>query len=103
MIITRDNENIIIKPNEAINMAAVQQLIDYINVLEIASEKQGSEADAAALADEVDKKWWAENKRRFLKWSLSLIAIFYSARVLQLKNKINFPVFFLENFQICSA
>ena len=67
MIITRDNDNIIIKANQSINMAAVQQLIDYINVLEIASQKKGSEEEAAALAEDVDKKWWANNKHRFLK------------------------------------
>ena len=67
MIITRDNDNIIIKANQSINMAAVQQLIDYINVLEIASQKKGSEEEAATLAEEVDKKWWANNKHRFLK------------------------------------
>ena len=67
MIITRDNDNIIIKASQSINMAAVQQLIDYINVLEIASQKKGSEEEATALAEEVDKKWWMDNKHRFLK------------------------------------
>lgn len=67
MIITRDNDNIIIKPSQSINMAAVQQLIDYINVLEIASGKQGTEEEAAALANKVNKKWWTENKQHFLK------------------------------------
>ena len=67
MVIERDNENIIIKASKSINMASVQKLIDYINVLEIASQKQGTEEEAAKLADEVDKKWWQENKHRFLK------------------------------------
>lgn len=67
MVITRDNQNIIIKPNENVNMVAVQKLIDYINVLEISSQKQGTLEEAAELAEEVDKKWWQENKRRFIK------------------------------------
>jgi len=67
MVIERDNENIIIKADKSINMSAVQKLIDYINVLEIASQKQGTEEEAASLAEEVDKKWWQENKHRFLK------------------------------------
>jgi hypothetical protein len=67
MVIERDNENIIIKADKSINMGAVQKLIDYINVLEIASQKQGTEEEAARLAEEVDKKWWLENKHRFLK------------------------------------
>ena len=67
MVIERDNENIIIKADKSINMSAVQKLIDYINVLEIASQKQGTEEEAARLAEEADKKWWQENKSRFLK------------------------------------
>ena len=67
MVITRDNQNIIIKPNENVNMVAVQKLIDYINVLEIFSQKQGTLEEAADLAEEVDKKWWQENRHRFIK------------------------------------
>ena len=47
-------------------MEAVQKLIDYINVLEITSQNQGTEEQAAALAKEIDKNWWSENKHRFL-------------------------------------
>ncbi|GAB3981701.1 hypothetical protein GCM10028806_51860 [Spirosoma terrae] len=67
MVITRDNNKIIIQAVSSINMDAVQRLIDYINVLEITANNQGTEEQAAALADEIDRNWWAENKKRFLK------------------------------------
>lgn len=67
MVITRDNNKIIIQAVSSINMDAVQRLIDYINVLEITANNQGTEEQAAALADEIDRNWWAENKNRFLK------------------------------------
>jgi len=47
-------------------MAAVQKVIDYINVLEIAAQSKGTEEQAAELAKEVDANWWKENKYRFL-------------------------------------
>jgi len=67
MVITRENNKIIIQAVSSINMDAVQRLIDYINVLEITANNQGTEEQAAALADEIDRNWWTENKKRFLK------------------------------------
>ncbi len=66
MVITRQDKNILIQTNGSINMEAVQRLIDYINILEITSQNQGTEEQAAELARDVNKKWWSENKSRFL-------------------------------------
>lgn len=66
MVIERLNEDIIIRPVGKINMAAVQKVIDYINVLEIAAQNQGTEEEAGELAREVNVNWWKENKHRFL-------------------------------------
>ncbi|GAB2565165.1 hypothetical protein [Spirosoma areae] len=66
MVITRQDKNILIQTNGSINMEAVQRLIDYINVLEITSQNQGTAEQAAELARDVNKKWWSENKSRFL-------------------------------------
>ncbi|MCF0054075.1 hypothetical protein LXM25_28640 [Dyadobacter sp. LJ53] len=66
MVITRQDRNIIIEASDSINMDAVQKVIDYINILEIAAKNQGTEKDASDLAKHVDKNWWAENKSRFL-------------------------------------
>ena len=66
MVIERINQDIIIKPAEGINMEAVQKVIDYINVLEISAQNQGTEEQAEELAKEVNANWWEENKHRFL-------------------------------------
>jgi hypothetical protein len=66
MVIERSNQDIIIRPTKAINMDAVQKVIDYINVLEIASQNLGTEEQAAELAKEIDTEWWEENKHRFI-------------------------------------
>lgn len=66
MVIERENNTIVIRPNGTINMEAVQKVIDYINVLEIVAKSQGTEEQAAQLAREVDNNWWQANKHRFL-------------------------------------
>jgi hypothetical protein len=66
MIIEQTGEGILIKTTAPVNMKAVQKIIDYFTVLEIASRSKGTEEQAAKLADEVDTKWWQENKHRFL-------------------------------------
>ena len=67
MVVERTEQGILIKTTVPVNMKAVQKIIDYYTVLEINARAKGTEEEAAALADEVDKKWWAENKHRFLK------------------------------------
>jgi len=67
MVIEQTEQGILIKTTAPVNMKAVQKIIDYFTVLEITSRSQGTEEQAAQLADEVDKKWWQENKGRFLK------------------------------------
>jgi hypothetical protein len=67
MVIEQTEQGILIKTTAPVNMKAVQKIIDYFTVLEITSRSKGTEKQAARLADEVDKKWWQENKGRFLK------------------------------------
>lgn len=67
MIIERTSEGILIKTTVPTDTRSAQRVIEYFNLLEIASHKQGTEKEAALLADEVDRKYWEANKHRFLK------------------------------------
>lgn len=67
MVIERHNEKIIIEPLSSINMNAVQKVIDYINALELVSQNEGTEEQAAELAREVNRDWWQKNRRRFVE------------------------------------
>lgn len=66
MVIERLNQDIVIRPATGINMGAVQKVIDYINMLEITAQNQGTEEQADELAKEVNANWWKENKHKFL-------------------------------------
>ncbi|WP_184550521.1 hypothetical protein [Mucilaginibacter sp. FT3.2] len=67
MTIEQTDQGILIKTTAPVNMKAVQKIIDYFSVMEIVSRNQGTEEQAGELSNEVDKKWWQENKHRFLK------------------------------------
>ena len=64
MVITRDHRQIVIQANDSVNMAAVQKVIDYINILEITAQNQGTDEQAAMLAKQVNQSWWSDNKDR---------------------------------------
>jgi hypothetical protein len=68
MVIERDNENVIIKVNPSlVGMDEVQRVIDHFRILESNSQNKGTQQEADALAREINKEWWAENKHRFIK------------------------------------
>jgi len=67
MVIERTDEGILIKTTAAVNLRALQRIIDYCNALEISSRAQGTQEQADELARESQKGWWKENKHRFIK------------------------------------
>ncbi|MBO0953344.1 hypothetical protein [Fibrella forsythiae] len=69
MVITRVDQTILIQASDSVIMQAIQKLIDYINVLEITAQNQGTEEQAAELARQIDQSWWQANKARFLPLS----------------------------------
>lgn len=67
MVTERQNQDIVFRLNGSVDIRAAQKLLDYFNVLETISKNQGTEEQAAELAREVDKEWWAANRSRFIK------------------------------------
>jgi len=67
MVVERQNNEIIIRLPGSMNIDAIQKMVDYFNVMEIVSQNKGTEEQAAELAREVNKKWWTENRSRFIK------------------------------------
>lgn len=67
MVIEQTKEGLLIKTTAPYDIKAVQRIIDYFNVLEVVSEAKGTQEQADELASEVNKKWWAENKSKFIK------------------------------------
>ena len=62
-----DNEKIVMTFENKINAFDIQSLIDYAGYLEATARSQAKQADVDALADEVNRNWWNNNKHRFIK------------------------------------
>jgi hypothetical protein len=64
-VIRENNEIKISLPDNLIDINEVQNLLDYFRFREISSKSKGTQKDADALANEINKSWWDKNKRRF--------------------------------------
>ncbi|RMG24124.1 MAG: hypothetical protein D6730_13155 [Bacteroidetes bacterium] len=66
MIIERTSEQIIIKLPLTINIEEIQRFLNYLRYKELTAKSRATQADADALAKDVNKSWWEKNKQRFL-------------------------------------
>lgn len=68
MLIERPNNNqITITVSSSIDSYGLQRLIDYAQYLEATAKSKAKQSDVDKLADEVNAKWWAKNRKRFIK------------------------------------
>jgi hypothetical protein len=67
MVIERNNNEIIFRLPADIDTAGFERIINYFKYKEAIRNSVGTEEQANQLADESKKRWWVENKERFLK------------------------------------
>ena len=67
MIIERTNKEIIIRLPGNVNTNGLQRLVDYLTYKEVTAKSKAKQSDIDALAKEVKKGWWSENRGRFVK------------------------------------
>lgn len=67
MTIERENDNLVIKLDDSVDMKAVQKIIDYFNLMDSIAKNQGTEDQVEELAMESHKDWLKENKHRLSK------------------------------------
>ncbi|WP_426671539.1 hypothetical protein ACPPVU_09900 [Mucilaginibacter sp. McL0603] len=67
MVIERTNNEIIFRLPADIDIAGLQRIVNYLKYKEAIRKSEGTEEQANKLADESKKRWWAENKGRFIK------------------------------------
>ena len=61
------NNETVIRIPASIKFAYLQQFIDYITVKSLISKSEATEEEIFALTEEIQTKWWRENKHRFIK------------------------------------
>ena len=67
MVIERTDNEIIFRLPADMDTAGLQRIVNYLKYKEVIRNSQGTEEQANQLADESKKRWWAENKKRFIK------------------------------------
>ena len=67
MIIERTNKEVIIRLPGNVNTNGLQRLVDYLTYKEVTAKSKAKQSDIDALAKEVKKGWWSENRGRFVK------------------------------------
>jgi hypothetical protein len=66
MKIERTNNELIIRLSDKADPDGVQRLINFLRYQEATTGSKAKQKAVDALASEVNKSWWEENKDRFL-------------------------------------
>jgi hypothetical protein len=66
MLIERTKSEIVIRVSSKLSTYGLQRLVDYLQYLELTATSKAKQSDVDALASEVNKNWWNENKHRFI-------------------------------------
>lgn len=67
MVIERTSNEIIFRLPADIDTTGLQRIVNYLKYKEAIRKSEETESQANKLADESKKRWWAENKKRFIK------------------------------------
>jgi hypothetical protein len=66
MIIENKDNEIIIRISSDVNLEDIQRSLDFIRYKEIVSKSKGTQDDADALAEMVNRDWWSKNKSKYI-------------------------------------
>ena len=67
MIIEKKNKEFIIRIPETVDTEEIQDFVDYIRYKELTSKaKKADQSVVDQLTEEINKKWWAENRARLV-------------------------------------
>ena len=67
MVIERTSKEIIIRLPSYVDTKGLQRLVDYLTYKEATAKSKAKQKDVDALAKEVKKGWWANNRTRLVK------------------------------------
>jgi hypothetical protein len=66
MLIERTQNEVIIRIPASVKTDELQDVLDFIRYKEITSKVKVSQKEVDKLSRDVNKKWWAKNKKRYL-------------------------------------
>lgn len=66
-ILQQDDQYIIKIPVADVDARMLEKLLKQIRLQHMLASRQGTDEQAAALAQDINSDWWAKNKQRFLQ------------------------------------
>ena len=67
MVVERTPKEVIIRLPATVDAEDLQEFLNYARYKELTSGFQVSQKEVDTLADEINAKWWAENKANLTK------------------------------------
>ena len=67
MVIERNSNEVIVRLSNNIPWEDLQLMLSFIKYREKVATSRANQEDIDAIASEINKNWWAENKHRFLQ------------------------------------
>jgi hypothetical protein len=67
MLIERTNKEVIIRLPASVDTDDLQEFLDYARYKELTKGHKVPQRTVDALAAEVNRKWWAKNRKRLTK------------------------------------
>ncbi len=66
-ILQQDDQYIIKIPVADVDARVLEKLLKQIRLQDMLASRQGTDEQAATLAQDINSDWWTKNKRRFLQ------------------------------------
>ncbi len=67
MLLERQNNEIVIRIPNNIDINVLQNFIDYLKVKTILSKSKASEESIENISSDINNSWWNKNKNKFIK------------------------------------
>lgn len=66
MVLERTENEVIIRLPKSVNWEDLELVLKFIRYREKVAKSKAKQEDIDRIASEINKKWWEENKHRFL-------------------------------------
>ncbi len=67
MLIERTSEEVIIRLPASVDTEDLQDFLNYARYKELTSKYNVDQTVVDTLADQINSKWWAKNRKKFIK------------------------------------
>lgn len=67
MTLIRDKNEFVLRFPENLDLPLLEAFVEYIRIKEMLAKSEGTDEQATAIAEEIEKDWWKNNRHRFIQ------------------------------------